>query len=372
MLITLYTILLFIILMNDKAIPIIIPSYEPDDRLLVLLQQLTTSLDPTPPIIIVNDGSSEQYDHFFDTASRDYNVTLISHAQNRGKGAALKTAFKYCLENIPNLAGCITADSDGQHSVEAINQMMLTFNSHPDSLVLGVRDFDAASVPARSQFGNKTTIKVFKKLYHTDFTDTQTGLRAIPADIMQQLLSVSGDRFEFETRMLIFAIEHHIPIVECEVETIYDSKENHSSHFRTVVDSFRVYRSFGFAFGKFLISSLSSSVVDLLLFQLLCVFLRHRAINIDYIVLSTILARIVSAVYNYSLNYYYVFKSRESHIHSVSKYTILAILQMLCSAYMTSGLVSITNATAEIFVKIPVDIILFLISYQIQKRYVYR
>ncbi len=358
--------------MTYKSVPIIIPSYEPDDRLLVLLQQLTSSLKPTPPIILVNDGSSEDYDHFFDIAGRDYNVTLLCHSQNRGKGAALKTAFKYCLENIQDLDGCITADSDGQHSVAAITKMMQTFDNHPDSLVLGVRDFDAASVPARSQFGNKTTIKVFKKLYHTDFTDTQTGLRAIPAYLMQQLLSVSGDRFEFETRMLIFAIEHQIPIVECEVETIYDSKENHSSHFRTIVDSVRIYRLFGFAFGKFLISSLSSSIVDLLLFQLLCVFLRGRATNIDYIVLSTILARIVSAVYNYSLNYYYVFKSKEAHVHSVTKYTVLAILQMLCSAYMTSWLVGLTNASAEVFIKIPVDIVLFFISYQIQKRYVYR
>ena len=70
-------------------------------------------------------------------------------------------------------------------------------------LILGVRAFDQENVPAKSQFGNNLTRKVFRTLYKVDISDTQTGLRGIPTDFMKILLDVPGERFEFETRMLI-------------------------------------------------------------------------------------------------------------------------------------------------------------------------
>lgn len=353
----------------NPIIPIIIPTYEPDERFEVLLSDLKKA--SISPIIIVDDGSSAEYRHYFDAAENQYGAIVLRHEINYGKGRGLKTAFSYCLENYPDMVGCVTADSDGQHTPMAITQCKTALYENPEKLVLGVRCFDGDDVPAKSQFGNNLTRKVFKMLYKVDITDTQTGLRGISRKYMQELLAVDGDRFEYETRMLIDAVQKDITIMEVPIETIYDSKENHSTHFRPIADSIRIYSVFKFAFGAFLLSSLSSSVIDLVLFQILCLVLKNGFSSIGYVAVASVLARIVSAVYNYLVNYVFVFNSKRKHQQAAVRYFVLAIAQMICSATLTTGLVGLIKVHAEFLVKVPVDVILFFISYKIQKKYVY-
>lgn len=353
----------------EKVVPIIIPSYEPDDRFPILLKKLNEA--KLGPIIVVNDGSSEEYKNYFEIAQNEYGAIVLHHEVNRGKGRALKTAFKYCLDEYAGLVGCVTADSDGQHSPLNIGQVKEELLKNKDALVLGVRDFDAAGVPTKSQFGNKITRSVFKILYHKEISDTQTGLRAIPKYFMLDLLKLQEDRFEFETKMLICAIEDGVEFIETPIETIYDSKENHTSHFDPIKDSIRIYRLFGFDFGKFIISSLSSSAVDLVIFQIMCSILKNSIAGVRYVAYATIIARIISAIYNYSVNYYYVFSSKKKHTTSGIKYFLLAVVQMTCSALLTTGLIALTGTDVELLVKVPVDVVLFFVSYQIQKRFIY-
>ena len=156
-------------------IPIIIPAYEPDEKLLELLEKLKEySLEN---IVIVNDGSGEKYKSFFKTAKMKYNCVILEHGENKGKGRALKTAFEYCLVNDSDLVGCITADSDGQHTPEDIERCMNALAEHVDMLILGTRDFDGENIPAKSRFGNKLTRCICKYLCGLSIADTQTGLR---------------------------------------------------------------------------------------------------------------------------------------------------------------------------------------------------
>lgn len=356
---------------KDKVIPIIIPSYEPDERLFTVLKDLNDN--NIAPVILINDGSGPNYNNYFEKAQKDYGVVLLKHEVNCGKGRALKTAFSYCLEHYPDMMGAITIDSDGQHTVNSMLRLMNTAQDNTQ-LILGVRDFASAGVPKKSQWGNNITIAVFKLLYKTSISDTQTGLRYISTAFMKELLEVSGDRFEFETNMLIKAIESGYSIDEVTIETIYDSKENHQTHFNPVKDSIRIYRLFGAKFFRFLISSASSSIIDLGFFQFLCIILPDAGFVkvIGYITVATILARVISATYNYTINYYFVFKSQENHYKSAIKYFSLACVQMLCSALLVNGLYMLFKPGAEVLVKIPADVILFFISYQIQKRYVFK
>ena len=77
---------------------------------------------------------------------------------------------------------------------------------------------------------------------------------------MNELLEVPGERFEFETQMLIESVDRY-PIIEVPIETIYDSKENHQSHFNPFRDSIKIYKILAKQFVRYLISSLSSSVM---------------------------------------------------------------------------------------------------------------
>ncbi len=294
---------------DNKVVPIVIPALEPDERFLRILSELFSQ--NIGPIVVVDDGSGKDYKHFFETAKTAYHAAVLTHEVNMGKGRALKDAFSYCLRKWPYLAGCITADSDGQHTPQSILRCRQGLLENPSSLVLGTRDFftdTEGKIPAKSMFGNRLTCRVLRVLYGINISDTQTGLRGIPADFMHYLLDVKGERFEFETQMLIETRTQGIKIIEVPIETIYDSKENHSTHFNPILDSIRIYKLFGAGFGKFLVSSFSSAILDLGLFGLFCRLTRERALTQGgYIVLATICARLISAAYNYSVNYFFVF-----------------------------------------------------------------
>lgn len=348
-------------------IPVIIPAYEPDERLIALLQNLREA--GIMHIVVVDDGSGSRYHSLFEQAAAIGGCNVLTHAVNLGKGRALKTAFNFCLQQYPDLPGCVTADSDGQHTPKDILACMKKLWDNPDALILGCRNFDAKDVPARSSFGNKCTRKVLSYLIGISVSDTQTGLRAVPVSFMEVLMNVKGERFEFETNMLIETKNRSIPILEVPVETIY-IEENKTSHFNPIKDSLRIYM----IFGKFLFSSLSSSVLDLLLFQFFCRILQGTSGflgELPYIVGATVMARVISAIYNFLINYRVVFKSHANIAATAVKYCMLAICQMLCSAFLVNGLYGLLGGY-EVAVKIPVDVFLFFLSFVIQREFVYR
>ena len=285
---------------------------------------------------------------------------------NQGKGRALKTAFDYCLQQFPDAPGVITADSDGQHTPECILGCVDALLKQPNALVLGCRSFEQKDVPARSEFGNKCTRIVMKYLAGVSVTDTQTGLRGIPASFMRQLLSVKGERFEFETNMLLEAKNRGLSFVEVPIATIY-IEENKTSHFHPIRDSIKIYM----IFGKFLFSSLSSSVVDLVLFSMFCILLRDVPLGgITYLTAATVGARVLSALYNYSINYKVVFQSDSPVKTTLPRYILLAVVQMACSACLVNLLYPLFGGS-EVLVKMPVDVLLFFLSFVIQREFVY-
>ncbi len=350
--------------LRPEQIPVIIPSYEPDSKLPALLQELSDG--GFENIIIVDDGSGEAYKSIFDEADSFSSVTLLHHAVNMGKGRALKTAFDYVLCRFPDAIGAITADSDGQHSPECIRACAEALIENPGALIMGCRSFDGDNVPARSQFGNKLTRRVMKYLVGVSVSDTQTGLRGISASFMKSLLTLKGERFEFETNMLMETKKQGIQIIEVPIKTIY-IEDNRTSHFNPIKDSIRIYMTFG----KFLFSSLSSSVLDLCLFSIFCALLKGRDLHmLNYITLSTVMARVLSAAYNYMINYKIVFESRGSLLKTLSRYVLLALCQMSLSALLVNIIYPYIGGF-ETFVKIPVDIMLFFLSYVIQREFVY-
>ncbi len=349
-----------------KEVPILIPAYEPDEKLLVLLKELRA--EGFAHILVVDDGSGKAYRSLFDRAEQEHGCTVLRHAVNLGKGRALKTGFNHLLQAYPEAPGCVTADSDGQHTPACIAACAGKLCQAPDSLILGCRNFDDSGVPAKSEFGNKCTRAVFRFLVGVSITDTQTGLRGIPAGFMKRLLEVKGERFEFESNMLIETKDMGVPIVEVPIQTVY-LEGNKGTHFHPVRDSLRIYS----VFGKFLFSGLSSSVLDLVLFSLFCGLMRNWQLpgGFSYVVPATIGARILSAIYNFSLNYRVVFQSKTSVGRSGLRYFGLALIQMALSAFLVSGLYSRIGG-AEVLVKIPVDVLLFFASFLIQREFVYR
>ena len=90
-------------------------------------------------------------------------VTLLRHAVNLGKGAALKTAINYALCNYPGLLGVITADADGQHHPDDIERVAAQSRGRARSHGPGSANL-RRDVPLRSRFGNVVTRAVMRAL----------------------------------------------------------------------------------------------------------------------------------------------------------------------------------------------------------------
>lgn len=353
--------------LNNLAI--VIPSLEPDQRLLKLLDDIRNQISKTIPVILVNDGSSEKFEGIFQTAVNQYQVKLLVHSINLGKGAALKTAINYILDDLPNVIGMITIDSDGQHLCKDVINCGQLFLSNPNSLILGVRNF-SSDIPFRSRFGNVLTSKLLNTLGGIKVSDSQTGLRVIPRYFMKQLLNLSGDRFEFELKMLFEAQKQHLIIMEQPITTVY-LEGNKSSHFKVIRDSYSIYSTFIKyvfpTFFKYAISSLTSFLVDIGFFTLTLAYLKKS--NFITITVASTIARIVSAIVNYLINRHLVFKKNSDF--SFIKYGLLAVVQIFASSIIVTGAHDLTLWNPTVL-KIIVDSLLFLVSYHIQRNYIFK
>jgi len=165
--------------------------------------------------------------------------------------------------------------------------------------------------------------------------------------------------------MLLECGERGIPIVQVPIRTIY-LEGNQSSHFRPVSDSLKIYT----VFLRYLLSALSSFLLDIAAFSLLVLLLKG-AFPARYIFLSTALARVLSSAFNYFANRSLVFQADQGAATAV-RYYLLALLQMGASGLLVTYLYTAFPQLGETFLKIPVDTTLFFLSFYIQRKWVFR
>ena len=102
--------------MRDLSnISVVLPSLDPDEKLGIVIEGLLEH--GFSDIILVNDGSKQENLHYFEEAAAAHPdvIHLLHHEVNKGKGAALKNAFRWFLQNRPGAAGVVTVDGDNQH-----------------------------------------------------------------------------------------------------------------------------------------------------------------------------------------------------------------------------------------------------------------
>ena len=215
----------------------IIPAYNPDEKLIKLVNGLKKEFEK---IIIVNDGSASN--DIFKKLEKEKNIVILTHEVNKGKGEALKTAYRYYLDNLENkYHGVVTMDADGQHAIsDAIEMSKLV--EKLDKTVLGTRLFNTKETPLRNKMGNRITSRVFKWLYKIYIKDTQTGLRAFPNRLIDLMTKISGSRFEYEMNVLIELVKRKEDIYEYDIKTIYLENSNKKSHFKVFSDSYKIYK----------------------------------------------------------------------------------------------------------------------------------
>jgi putative flippase GtrA len=332
---------------------VLIPSYQPGSTLADVVRGLRLDA-PRLRVVVVDDGSGPGYDAAFRAAVAE-DAEVLRYTGNRGKGHALKTGLRHVLAHYPH-EHVVTADSDGQHSTADILRVAERLEHGDGGLVLGGRRFVGA-VPVRSRFGNAVSRRVFQLASGCAVHDTQTGLRGLPAALLPRLLLVEGERFEYESAVLLDCASAGVGIDEIPIETIY-LDQNASSHFRPVVDSLRVMR-------------------PLLAFALVSLLLDLVALEVLYALTGSLLAsvlgaRAVSGIANFVANRRVVFRARGARTlgRDAARYLALA-LAVVAAGY---GLLAALTALGVplLAAKVLSETVLWVVGFQVQRRVVFR
>ncbi len=341
---------------TSVRLAVIIPAYCPSTSLVGLVR--TLSARPFAAIVVVDDGSGAAYREIFDQVAAFPKVRLLRHAVNLGKGAALKAAFNYALCQFPALIGVVTADADGQHHPEDIESVAASLEAHPDTLVLGSRAF-SGDVPLRSRIGNVATRGIVHMLLGRRISDTQTGLRGIPAGLLPHLLRIEARGYEFELEMLIAAHRLAIPLLEEPIRTIYESG-NASSHFNPVIDSMKIY----FVLLRFGTVAFLTAALD----NLVYILVYHR---LGHVLPSQVLGRLVSVCFNYTAVRRSVFVSHAQHKAALPKYLLL-VLASGSASYAGIEFLSSRFGVSAVSAKLGMETALFFLNFAVQRLFIFR
>ena len=341
--------------MKNKEFAFVIPAYNPDKKLLEVIQNIRKQSDKK--IFIIDDGSNIDSQFIFKEIQekQDKQLFFIKHAVNLGKGAALKTIFNYILVEFPSVEGVVTLDSDGQHLISDCLNVLSKLEEYENAFVLGYRTF-SKDIPLKSYIGNHISKFIYKIILGRDFKDTQTGLRGVSKAFMKECLTIKSNRFEFETEQLAIAV-NHIDIVETPIQTVY-IENNKASSFRPLVDSLRIY----FVLFRYGLSSIVTALVDFMIFIIALSFGSN-------IFTANILARTVSIGVQYKLLDKYVFHVKANYANFIF-FALYVYIMGIISAWTQISVVEYLG-TSVITAKIIVEGILFFVNFAFLRLYIF-
>lgn len=348
---------------------VLIPAYEPNEKVIYYIDELEKV--GFKRIVVDDDGSGKKYQSLFEILNQKECCNVIGYDENKGKGHALKEGYAFIKKHYKDYAGIITADCDGQHAVKDVQAIANSIKQHPSSLILGERDFSLDDIPFKSKLGNRLTSGLFFLLFGKWLRDTQTGLRGFDHNLTDKMIEIDGERFEYETQVLVDCLHDDIPIEEEVIETIYENN-NEGTHFQAFRDSMRIARVLFARFTKFFSSSLLSSLIDIGVAWILLDLLKSQ-VSDDFLRIgfATVGARMISMVFNFLVNKNFVFRNGQSHRYTVMRYfslcVLIVILSTLC-VYFVSHFLSFNEKIAKPIV----DSLLFLLSYQLQMKWVFK
>lgn len=211
----------------------LIPGYQEGPRIARVVEGAARHL----PVVVVDDGSTD------DTASRAERAgaTVIRQVPNQGKGAALRTGFRYAIEH--GAEAVVTLDADGQHDPDEITGFLAAYRSSGPELIVGRRDF--AAMPPIRRLSNTVGGVVFSGAVGRRIPDNQSGYRLVGRRLMTALLDSREDGFAFEVEMIARAIALDLPIAWVPIRTIYAGEPSHIrpwAHFTSFLRAARAAR----------------------------------------------------------------------------------------------------------------------------------
>lgn len=185
-------------------------------------------------VVVVDDGSKDT------TAgtARAADAEVIRHPENRGKGAALESGMRHLAAR--GFSHVVTLDGDGQHLPAEIPKLLDESAAHPGALVIGARRIES-EVAAINRFGNHFADLWVWIVAGRQVEDTQSGFRVYPLEATLAL-GATGQRFDYETEVVIRALRAGIEVRSVPVRVYYPPPDERASHYDKVWDTLRIIR----------------------------------------------------------------------------------------------------------------------------------
>ncbi len=189
-----------------------------------------------PHILVVDDGSGD------DTAERARiaGAEVIRQPRNRGKGAALVAGMRHLAA--AGFTHALSMDGDGQHLGSEIPKLLALARAEPTAIVIGTRAIGNQAVAAVNLFGNWFANSVTTLAAGVPVVDTQSGFRVYPIALVLAL-PADGERFEYETTIIIRAARSGIAVRSTPTAVYYPPIAERRSHYRKVTDTVRIIRA---------------------------------------------------------------------------------------------------------------------------------
>ncbi len=350
---------------------IVIPAYNPPASFAEYIPELTKA--GFHNIIVVNDGSRTDKLPVFLKVGRT-EATVLTHEENRGIGAALKTAMNYYQEHFRGETdGIITLNSDRLTPVEDVIKVAESLHNEQEmgsyAIVVGSRDLDSHLVTDWDYRMNLVMKLSYHMLMGVRLADPLSGIFGIPDLRVQHCIDVPSEGYSYETAMLM-SFEK---IGFLQVPIGYSVYEKGYEKVRRPKDTFGIILTIIGKFILYSITSLIASVVDIIMFSIFTgITFRGSVFAILY---GTICARLISASVNYLLTKHFVFHFKsdkaQKSAKSAGEFMALSAAQCLVSALVVSLLNALLGGSA-VGLKVLTDMVLFFVSYKIQHKYIFK
>ena len=213
----------------------IIPAYHEERHISDVVRRTRGQLDH---VLVVDDGSRDTTAR----CAREAGAEVIVHSQNRGKGEAIKTGLRHWLDR--QFIHVIILDADGQHLPEEIDRFIAAAAQAGDrSFFLGNRMNNLTGMPFVRRVVNRYMSNRISRICRQEIPDTQCGFRMLARQLIPELLD-GGNRFDYETEMLIIASRKGYRIESVPITTIYSDEVSSIHPARDTIRFFKLMRRY--------------------------------------------------------------------------------------------------------------------------------